>query len=498
VSDTLQTSTCLKCANGGCDSIFTALIHVLPAYKHVDSATICSDETFRWRGRDIHQDWAGGYYYADSLFTEKTQCDSIYELYLTVCQAYDHDVFDTICVDDYYQFGDNALNQSGVYLDTLRTIHNCDSIVHLYLTVLDTTIVETYDTICVTEKYYYFGQEYTEPGVYDTITLNDWGCKQYNYLYLEVIDTTKYEIAIGDVLCADDEELVVEYEWLSGRRLIEYSVFFDDFGHSQGFEDIVHAPLDPTLSYFTIPIPRGDDLPKPPHAYFDSSQGVNSYVNETKQNYPEPNIYTMRVVMHNGICGDSLQRKDTTISFWYPSWIHEQHWNDVIMLYNEDYNGGYVFSKYQWYQNGKPLPGATGEYLYLPEQLLMNQPGDCSNYYQVELTRADDGYTTMTCPICPVLVRDAIVPNDTYFSVVPTAVPKANPVIHFLASHAGTYRICTMLGEELTSGRFIPDANNYAGNKDLSQFISGTNMTLLVEMVLDTGECRTIKVIIGN
>jgi hypothetical protein len=55
-----------------------------------------------------------------------------------------------------------------------------------------------------------------------------------------------------------------------------------------------------------------------------------------------------------------------------------------------------------------------------------------------------------------------------------------------------------MLGEELTSGRFIPDANNYAGNKDLSQFISGTNMTLLVEMVLDTGECRTIKVIIGN
>lgn len=498
VSDTLQTSTCLKCDNGGCDSIFTAKIHVLPAYKHMDSATICSDETFRWRGRDIHQAWAGGYYYADSLLTQNTQCDSIYELYLTVCQAYDHDVFDTICADEYYQFGDKALNQSGMYLDTLRTIHNCDSIVHLYLTVLDTTIVETYDTICVTEKYYYFGQEYTEPGVYDTITLNDWGCKQYNYLYLEVIDTTKYEIAIGDVLCADDEELVVEYEWLSGRRLIEYSVFFDDFGHSQGFEDIVHAPLDPTLSYFTIPIPRGDDLPKPPHAYFDSSQGVNSYVNETKQNYPEPNIYTMRVVMHNGICGDSLQRKDTTISFWYPSWIHEQHWNDVIMLYNEEYNGGYVFSKYQWYQNGKPLPGATGEYLYLPEQLLMNQPGDCSNYYQVELTRADDGYTTMTCPICPVLVRDAIVPNDTYFSVVPTAVPKANPVIHFLASHAGTYRICTMLGEELTSGRFIPDANNYAGNKDLSQFISGTNMTLLVEMVQDTGECRTIKVIIGN
>ena len=390
------------------------------------------------------------------------------------------------------------MNQTGVYVDTLRTIQDCDSVVSLYLTVLDTTIVETYDTICVTEKYYYFGQEYTEPGVYDTITLNDWGCKQYNYLYLEVIDTTKYEIAIGDVLCADDEELVVEYEWISGRRLIEYSVFFDDFGHSQGFEDIIHAPLDPTLSYFTVPIPRGEDLPMPPHAYFDSSQGVNSFVNETKQNYPEPNRYTMRVVMHNGICGDSLQRKDTTISFWYPSWIHEQHWNDVIVLYKDTFNGGYQFSKYQWYQNGKPLPGATGQYLYLPEQLLMNQRGDCSNYYQVELTRINDGYTTMTCPICPVLMKDTIVPNDTYFSVVPTAVPKANPIIHFLSSHAGEYQIISAAGNLLTSGKFVPDANNYAGNVDLKPFINATNTILLVKMILETGEQRSVKVIIGN
>ena len=497
IADTLRTLTCMECEGGGCDSVFRANIRILPAYKHIDSVTICSDDTCFWREKKYNEPIAGLYVYYDSL-SSINNCDSIYELHLTVHQAYDLEVHDTICADEYYHFGDTLLNQTGEYLDTLRTIHDCDSIVHLFLTVYDTTVVETYDTICVTEKYYYFGKEYTEPGVYDTITLNDWGCKQYNYLHLAVIDTTVYNISIGDVLCADDEELWVEYEWISGRRLIEYSVFFDEFGHSQGFEDIIHAPLDPTLSYFAIPIPRGEDLPKPPHDYFDSQQGVNSFINETKQNYPEPNRYTMRVVMHNGICGDSLQRKDTTISFWYPSWIHEQHWNDVIVLYRDTFNGGYQFSNYQWYQNGQPLPGATGEYLYLPEQLLMNQRGDCSNYYQVELTRLSDGYTTMTCPICPVLMKDTIVPQDTYFSVVPTLVPKANPVIHFLASHAGTYTITTLMGNTIVSGEFTPDANNYAGNVDLRDYISATNTILNVKLTLNTGETRTIKVMIGN
>ena len=500
ITDKLKTVTCEECEGKGCDSIFSANIRILPAYKHVDSVTICSNEKYDWQDTILYEpqgDTTITYFYQKSYTTE-LGCDSIYEMYLTVHLAYDHDVFDTICSDEYYHFGDTLLNQTGEYLDTLRTIHDCDSIVHLYLTVLDTTVVITYDTICVTEKYRFFDAIYTEPGSYDTITLNDWGCKQYNYLHLAVIDTTAYNISIGDVLCADDEELWVEYEWISGRRLIEYSVFFDEFGHSQGFEDIIHAPLDPTLSYFAIPIPRGEDLPMPPHAYFDSQQGVNSFINETKQNYPEPNRYTMRVVMHNGICGDSLQRKDTTISFWYPSWIHEQHWNDVIVLYRDTFNGGYQFSNYQWYQNGQPLPGATGEYLYLPEQLLMNQRGDCSNYYQVELTRLSDGYTTMTCPICPVLMKDTIVPQDTYFSVVPTLVPKANPVIHFLASHAGTYTITTLMGNTIVSGEFVPDANNYAGNVDLRDYISATNTILNVKLTLNTGETRTIKVMIGN
>lgn len=498
ITDKLKTVTCEECEGKGCDSIFSANIRILPAYKHVDSVTICSDEKYDWQDTVLYEPLAGEYFYRKSYVTQ-SNCDSIYELHLTVHQAYDLEVHDTICADEYYHFGDTLLNQTGEYMDTLRTIHNCDSIVHLYLTVLDTTIVITYDTICVTEKYHFFDTIYTEPGLYDTITLNEWGCKQYNYLYLEVIDTTAYEIAIGDILCADDEEIIVYYERLSGKTLIEYSVLFDDLGHAQGFEDIYHATLDTTESYFSIPIPRGEVLPHPNPTYFDSQQGINEYVYEDKYAYPIPNLYSFKIIMHNGICGDSLQRKDTTVSFWYPSWIHEQHWNDGIVLYNEIYNGGYKFSKYQWFLNGDSILGATKEYLYVPNQLEMNQRGECDNYYQLAVTRLEDGYTTLTCPICPVLLYDTIVPQKDYFSVVPTIVSKINPTIHILSTRPGSYKITNLMGNQ-KQGDFAPDANNYAGSINLDEYLlyGITNQLILVTLILDTGDKRTIKVIIRN
>ena len=202
----------------------------------------------------------------------------------------------------------------------------------------------------------------------------------------------------------------------------------------------------------------------------------------------------MTIIMHNGICGDTLQRKDTIVDFLYPSWIHEQHWNDGIVLYNETYNGGHVFSQYQWYQNGEPIIGATKEYLYIPSDLLMNSLGNCENYYQVELTRQSDGYKTKTCPICPVLQFDSIVPQKDYFSVVPTMVLSENPQVHILSTKAGQYRVMTMTGEIIIPcTKFEPNDNNYAGSFFIPNITHGW---VNVHLVTVDGEGRTIKVLI--
>jgi len=51
----------------------------------------------------------------------------------------------SICDDDQFQFGDQLLTQSGMYIDTFTSIYNCDSIVMLDLEVIGSV----FDTIAL-------------------------------------------------------------------------------------------------------------------------------------------------------------------------------------------------------------------------------------------------------------------------------------------------------------------------------------------------------------
>jgi hypothetical protein len=480
----------------GCDSVINVYANIHPSYRHVDIDTICSNELYIWQYDTIEHLEAGDYIHETVYPTQNANCDSTFTLYLHVKQAYNMMRYDTICENEFYVFYQDTLTQPGIYHDTIYTHNGCDSVTTLHLTVLDTTLNIIYDTICITENYIFHHTALSEPGAYEFLSLNSSNCLQTDSIYLTVVDTSRYEILIGDILCADDEEIIVNYDLISGPELIEYSIIFDQFGHLQGFKDIYHAPLNTRYDYFTIPIPRGEALPHPKPTYFDSQQGINAYTHDDKYAYPQPNNYHMTIIMHNAICGDTLQHKDTTFNLKYPSWIHEQHWNDGIVLYNETYNGGHKFSAYQWYQNGQPLIGETKEYLYIPSNLLMNLSGECDNYYQVLLTRAEDGHTSITCPICPIALEDTIVPTKDYFSVVPTLVVQENPVIHILSTKPVKIAITSLTGQlllPLTDEYMYPDDKNYAGQVIIPHAVSGC---VEVTLVTIDGEIRTTQVII--
>ncbi|MBR1632123.1 MAG: IgGFc-binding protein, partial [Paludibacteraceae bacterium] len=304
-----------------CDSVYTLHLHVSPSYLFVTTDTICADETYGWRGRSFNR--SGTYW--DSLQTV-SGCDSIYKLELQVTDTFFYALQEEICDDEWYDFHGRMLNRQGVYWDSLQTQYGCDSVYRLELIVHPTTLEERWDTICIGDCYHLDRYVHCTAGYYEDTTVNEWGCRHYVHLHLAEIEPTRIW-AHADSVCADDAYLTIHYGF-EGRKVTEYSILYGEDARQQGFEDIHHEPLsDPSLLF--APMPRPSD----------------------PQAYPVPDVYEATLLLHNGICSDSLSMTPVRFVIKYPSWLLEQNWNDVISVLNDHYNGGFTFSHYQWYHN---------------------------------------------------------------------------------------------------------------------------------------------------
>ena len=124
-----------------CDSIICLnLVLHAPTVPTVLTASICQGETYT--DNNFSNLTTTGIYY-DTLQTVNG-CDSIIELTLVVHAPSDLTVLNvSISSDSSYFFAGKNLTQNGIYYDTLQTIHGCDSIIELTLTITGVGIVET-------------------------------------------------------------------------------------------------------------------------------------------------------------------------------------------------------------------------------------------------------------------------------------------------------------------------------------------------------------------
>jgi gliding motility-associated-like protein len=105
-------------------------------------------------------------------------CDSTVITNLTVHPAFSSDVFDSVCYGQKYTLPSGvAVNTTGVYTDTLFTVHGCDSIIITHLTINPPPVTGVYDTICQGQTYIRpSGIQVSTAGVYvDTLSSNT-GC----------------------------------------------------------------------------------------------------------------------------------------------------------------------------------------------------------------------------------------------------------------------------------------------------------------------------------
>ena len=220
----------------GCDSVVTLHLHVHPVYLFSATQNICQGDTFDFRGRKLY---TSGVYY-DSLTTVHG-CDSIYCLTLSVHSVYGFSFSGSVCQGNgYHEYGFNlsAVTVDTIVRDTFKTRWGCDSIRTLYLTVHSVYDTTLYDTICQGGSYSNYGFSLpsgTSGGTFTKTYSTVHGCDSTVTLNLHVHPV--YLFSATQNICQGD---TFDFR---GRKLYTSGVYYDSLTTVHGCDSIYRLTL---------------------------------------------------------------------------------------------------------------------------------------------------------------------------------------------------------------------------------------------------------------
>ena len=168
---------------GGSQNVSISIV-VHPNEEEHENETICSGATYNFYGQTVSE--PGTYEYHTQT---QYGCDKTIYLHLDNWPTYDETTITAyICPGESYNFYGTNYSQSCQQAYTDHSIHGCDSIVRLDLTVYppnDTTTIDA--SICVGQTYNFHGTLYDQDGqvaYFDTI--DNHGCLKVEKLMLSV------------------------------------------------------------------------------------------------------------------------------------------------------------------------------------------------------------------------------------------------------------------------------------------------------------------------
>ena len=173
----------------GCDSVITLTLTVNTTLNTSVTAEICEGSSYSFFGQTLTT--AGTY--THTLQTVHG-CDSVITLTLMVNQTCNTPVTAEICEGSSYSFFGQSLTTAGTYTHTLQTVHGCDSVITLTLTVLPGTHNVETETAC--ESFVWHGETYTTSGTYTYAYNNASGCASVDTLHLTIHYSAASEFAI--------------------------------------------------------------------------------------------------------------------------------------------------------------------------------------------------------------------------------------------------------------------------------------------------------------
>ena len=158
---------------------------------------ICAGQSF---------DTNGERYTRGGVYTQRVRgADSLYRnlvIILTVHDTFRHAISGSICEGDVYQCGGQSFSTHGQHIVSLSTVHGCDSVIVLNLSVHDTFRDTVYPTICAGQTFTIGDSSYATQGEYTQYYTTRYNCDSVIVVRLTVFDT--YRIVLNPVICVGD------------------------------------------------------------------------------------------------------------------------------------------------------------------------------------------------------------------------------------------------------------------------------------------------------
>lgn len=215
----------------GCDSIQTLILTVSPVERITLSEEICQGDTFFLDGMVFTTSGT----FIDTLST-MAGCDSIVTLNLRVYEMKSTTLNRQICGGEIFDFNGQMLDSTGIYSDTLSTIHGCDSIVTLNLQVNEVYFEEQNAQICIGQIYPFDGQSLTVSGEYTATFQTESGCDSVVVLTLEVVDVLNTDISAS--ICNG-----ARYDFF-GTMLSSGGTYEHTLQSNAGCDSVIHLTLE--------------------------------------------------------------------------------------------------------------------------------------------------------------------------------------------------------------------------------------------------------------
>jgi hypothetical protein len=199
----------------GCDSLVHVDLTVHPVPVTEITASICEGES---------------YYAGDSVFTESGHytvvmssmhgCDSLVHIDLTVHPVPVTEISASICEGESYYAGDSVFTESGHYTVVMSSMHGCDSLVHVNLLVDTALVYYVYDTICPGDTIFSHHDTLSVGNEYMLTELNENGCLETTYYNLSYYPVPSISLGgdtvIKSVTMLDAGSDFAQYRWSTG------------------------------------------------------------------------------------------------------------------------------------------------------------------------------------------------------------------------------------------------------------------------------------------